>query len=79
MTEHTIPGQRSQADILAYIRLSRTEKQGSVTFPKLPAQALDAPPVMSCYVHAHLVLLEPELAGRLTYDSGRQVCIDISD
>ena len=27
----------------------------------------------------HLVLLELELAGRLTYDSGGQVCLDISD
>jgi DNA processing protein len=27
----------------------------------------------------HLVLLELELAGRLTYDSGGQVCLDIND
>ena len=27
----------------------------------------------------HLVLLELELAGRLTYDSGGQVCLDINN
>ena len=121
MTDRTIPGQLSEADILAYIRLSRTEKLGPVTFrrlmnlygephtalsalpelaarggrskafkalsaqaakreydatqklggtflilatatyPKLLAQTPDAPPVMSCYGHAHL-LTKPALA-----------------
>ena len=27
----------------------------------------------------HLVLLELELAGRLTYDSGGQLCLNIND
>ena len=114
-------GQLSEADILAYIRLSRTEKLGPVTFrrlmnlygephaalsalpelaarggrskafkpaseqaakreyettlklggtflvlgtapyPELLAQTPDAPPVMSCYGHAHL-LSKPALA-----------------
>lgn len=27
----------------------------------------------------HLVLLELKLAGRLTYDSGGQLCLDIND
>ena len=75
MTEHIIPGQLSEADILAYIRLLRTEKLGPVPIriDHLVEQA--EPPLQS----VHLVLLELELAGRLTYDSGGHVCLNISD
>ena len=75
MTDHTIPGQLSEADILTYIRLSRTEKLGPVPIriDDLVEQA--EAPLQS----VHLVLLELKLAGRLTYDSGGQVCLDISD
>ena len=75
MTEHKKTGQLSEADILAYIRLSRTEKLGPVPIriDDLVEQA--EAPLQSL----HLVLLEPELAGRLTYDSGGQVCLDIND
>ena len=50
MKEHKKTGQLSEADILAYIRLSRTEKLGPVTFRRLmnlygePHAALSALP-----------------------------------
>ena len=75
MTEHAIPGQLSEADILAYIRLLRTEKLRPVAMriDHLVEQAVS--PLQS----VHLDLLELELAGRLTYNSGGQVCLNISD
>lgn len=75
MTENAIPGQLSEADILAYIRLLRTEKPGPmpIRIDHLVEQC--GAPLQS----VHLVLLELKLAGRLTYDSGGQVCLDISD
>ena len=75
MTEHTIQGQLSEADILAYIRLLRTEKLGPVPIriDHLVEQA------EATLQSVHLVLLELEPAGRLTYDSGGQVCLNISD
>ena len=74
MTDHTIPGQLSEADILAYIRLLRSEKLGPVPIriDHLVEQA--EAPLQS----VHLALLELETAGRLTYDSGGQVCLNIS-
>ena len=75
MTENAIPGQLSEADILAYIRLLRTEKPGPmpIRIDHLVEQA--ETPLQS----VHLVLLELELAGRLTYDSSGQACLNISD
>ena len=75
MTDHTIPGQLSEADILSYIRLLRTEKLGQVPIriDHLVEQAES--PLQS----VSLVLLELELAGRLTDESGGQVCLNISD
>ncbi len=74
MTEHLIPGQLSDADILAYIRLLRSEKLGPerIRIDHLVEQAEG--PLQSLY----LALLELETAGRLTYDSGGQVCLNIS-
>ena len=64
MTDHTIPGQLSEADILAYIRLSRTEKLGPVTFRRL----------MNLYGEPHAALSAlPELAARLAGEYGREV------
>ena len=55
MTEHKKTGQLSEADILAYIRLSRTEKLGPVTFRRL----------MNLYGEPHAALSAlPELAAR---------------
>lgn len=75
MTEHIIPGQLSEADILAYIQLLRTEKLGPVPIriDHLVEQA------EATLKSVHLVLLELEPAGRLTYDSGGQFCLNISD
>ena len=75
MTEHTIPGQLSEADNVAYIWLLRTEKLGPVPIRIDHLVELAEPPLQT----VHLVLLELELAGRLTYDSGGQVCLDICD
>ena len=75
MTESTIPGQISEADILAYIRLLRTERLGPVPIRIDHLIEQSEAPLQSM----HLVLPELELAGRLTYDSGGQVCLDISD
>ena len=75
MTEHKMTGQLSKADILAYIRLLLTETLGLVPIciDDLVEQA-EAP-----LQRVHLVLLELELAGRLTYVSGGQVCLDINN
>ena len=55
MTRHAMTGQLSEADILAYIRLSRTEKLGPVTFRRL----------MNLYGEPHAALSAlPELAAR---------------
>ena len=55
MTEHKMTSQLSEADILAYIRLSRTEKLGPVTFRRL----------MNLYGDPHAALSAlPELAAR---------------
>ena len=55
MTEHKKTGQLSEADILACIRLSRTEKLGPVTFRRL----------MNLYGEPHAALSAlPELAAR---------------
>ena len=55
MTEHKMTGQLSEADILAYIRLSRTEKLGPVTPRRL----------MNLYGDPHAALSAlPELAAR---------------
>ena len=74
-TEHKMTGQLSKADILAYIRLLRTEKLGPVPICINDLVEHAEAPLQS----VHLVLLELELAGRLTYDSGGQVCLDIND
>ena len=75
MTENAIPGQLSEADILAYIRLLRTGKLGPVPIRIDHWVEQSEPPLQS----VHLALLELELAGRLTTDSGGQVCLDIGD
>ena len=74
-TEYKMTGQLSKADILGYIRLLRTEKLGPepICIDDLVEQA--EAPLQS----VHLVLLELELACRLTYDSGGHVCLDIND
>ena len=75
MTEHKMTVQMSEAAILAYMQLSRTKKLGPMPnrIDDLVEQA-EAPSQ-----NVHLVLLELELAGRLTYDSGGQVCLDINN